>query len=154
MFWDQQNTSVAGLVPPNAKGPVVSVLSEKFSLYPDLRSRFTDRSNFVNPGLLVLNGGVDLRMSPKLKVVTNVSYLKFANAEVLRQLVAKNGGKGFEDETIGLDISAAAKYRPFLNENMFFVLGFSALSPKGGFATALGSTGSLYSFVGAIQLAY
>jgi hypothetical protein len=154
MFWDQQNTSVAGLVPPNAKGPVVSVLSEKFSLYPDLRSRFTDRSNFVNPGLLVLNGGVDLRMSPKLKVVTNVSYLKFANAEVLRQLVAKNGGKGFEDETIGLDISAAAKYRPFLNENMFFVLGFSALSPNGGFATALGSTGSLYSFVGAIQLAY
>ena len=154
MFWDQQNTSVAGLVPPNAKGPVVSVLSEKFSLYPDLRSRFTDRSNFVNPGLLVLNGGVDLRMSPKLKVVTNVSYLKFANAEVLRQLVAKNGGKGFEDETIGLDISAAAKYRPFLNENMFFVLGFSSLSPKGGFATALGSTGSLYSFVGAIQLAY
>ena len=68
--------------------------------------------------------------------------------------MAKNGGKGFEDETIGLDISAAAKFRPFLNENMFFVLAFSALSPKGGFATALGSTSPLSSFVGAIQLAY
>ena len=49
------------------------MLSEKFSLYPDLRSRFTDRSNFVNPGLVLFNGGVDMRISPQLKVVTNVS---------------------------------------------------------------------------------
>ena len=106
----------------------------------------------MNPGLVLLNGGVDMRLSPQLKVVTNVSYLKFANAEVLSKLVGP--GNGFEDESIGLDVSAAAKFRPFLNENMFIVLGFSTLTPKGGLATALGSDSRLYSFVGTLQLAF
>ena len=145
MFWDQQATKV---------GAPALLVSEKFSLVPNLRSKFTDRANFVNPGLIVLNGGVDLRLSPQLKVVTNVSYLKFANATVLRQLVAAQGQPGFEDESIGLDIGAGAKFRPLVNENLFLVLGFATLTPRGGFATALGSEGRLYSFVGAIQLAF
>ena len=145
MFWDQQASKVTGL-------PVV--LSEKFSLLPNLRSKFTDRSNFVNPGLVLLNGGVDLRLSPSLKVVTNVSYLRFADATVLQQLLKQQNRAGFEDTAIGWDIGAGAKYRPFVNENMFIVLGFSTLTPRGGLATALGSDSRLYSFVGAIQLAY
>jgi len=140
MFWTQQAT----------KAPIVGLVSQKFSLLPNLRDKFTQRANFVNPGLVLVNGGVDLRVAPQLKLVTNVSYLKFADAAILQKLA---NNKGFEDNTIGLDISAGAKYRPFTNENMFVVLGFSTLMPKGGFATAVGS-GALYSFVTAIQLAY
>jgi hypothetical protein len=146
MFWDQQATKAEGL-------PIGNLLHEKFSLVPNLRSKFTDRANFVKPGLVVLNGGVDLRMSPSLKIVTNLSYLKFAKADLLAKLVALGGGQGFEDNSIGIDISAAAKWRPFVNENMFVVLGLSTLTPKGGLATAIGSS-RLYSFVGQIQLAY
>ena len=121
---------------------------------PNLRSKFTDRANFVNPGLLLVNGGVDLRLSPKLKVVTNVSMIRLADASVVRQLLQQEGSAGFEDSSIGLDIGAGAKLRPFVNENLFVVLGFSLLSPGDGLASALGSKQKLHSFVGAIQLAY
>lgn len=145
MFWSQQKTAAA-----TAAAPLV--VSEKFSLLPNLRSKFGDRANFVNPGLMLVNGGIDLRLSPSLKVVTNVSYLRFADATLLRRLVGP--GRGFEDEIIGWDMSAGAKYRPFVNENLFVVLGFSSLLPQGGMATSLGSSSRLYSFVGALQLAY
>lgn len=148
MFWTQQKTAAAAAAANT--GPLV--ISEKFSLLPNLRSKFGDRANFVNPGLMLVNGGVDMRLSPRLKVVTNVSYLRFADATLLRRLVGP--GRGFEDETIGLDISAGAKYRPFVNENLFIVLGYSSLMPQGGMATSLGSSSRLYSFVGALQLAY
>jgi hypothetical protein len=145
MFWTQQTTKVATL-------PLGGILSEKFSLLPNLRSKFTDRANFVNPGIFLLNGGVDMRLTPKLKMVTNVSSLRFADASVLQALAGPAGG--FEDTSIGLDFSVGAKFRPFLNENLFIVPGFSMLSPSGGFKTALGDTGALNSFFVTIQVAY
>src|SRR5207245_2088291 len=80
-FWTQQKTAVAAL--PLGGG----ILSEKFSLLPNLRSKFVDRSNFVNPGLILLNGGVDFHVSPQIKLVTNASYLRFADVAILRRLV-------------------------------------------------------------------
>jgi hypothetical protein len=145
MYWSQQNTRVPG-------GASAFLVTEKFSLLPNLRSKFNDRANFVNPGLMLANAGVDLRLSLALKVTTNVSYIKFADAAVLRALAAP--GRGFEDNTIGMDASVGAKFRPLKNENVFIVAGFSTLMPRGGFATALGSTARLHSFVGALQLAY
>lgn len=145
MFWTQQGTTIDGL---ESGG----LLSEKFSLVPSLRSKFTDRANFVNPGLLVANGGLDLRVSPSLKAVVNASWLRFADATVLRQL--RPGLAGFEDETIGLDLSGGAKFRPFVNENLFVVPGASVLLPRGGFASALGSARPLFSMFAAIQIAY
>ncbi|HEV3140683.1 MAG TPA: carboxypeptidase-like regulatory domain-containing protein [Vicinamibacterales bacterium] len=146
MFWTQQATNVS-LTAGN------SVLSDKFSLVPSLRSKFLDRSNFVNPGLILINGGVDVRLSPQIKLVTNASYLRFADATILRALRPANTA-GFEDNELGIDISAGAKIRPFTNENLFLVVGVSGLKPRGGFATALGPGGSLYSFFTAFQVAY
>jgi len=148
MFWTQQKTAVGGL--PIGGG----ILSEKFSLLPSMRSKFTDRSNFVNPGIIVLNGGVDLRVSPQIKLVTNVSYLRFADAAILHALV-KAPATGFEDNELGIDLGAAAKIRPLTNENLFLVVGISGLKPRGGFATSLGSdAGALYSFFTAFQVAF
>jgi hypothetical protein len=152
-FWTQQKTTVTDGPPVNGVAPVL-LITEKFTLLPSLRSKFTQRSNFVNPGLILLNAGVDLRMSPSLKVVTNASYLKFADATVPRQLLQQRGLPGFEDNTIGLDLSAGAKWRPFLNENFFIVPGVSMLKPSGGFATALGSTSPLFSAFATVQVNY
>jgi hypothetical protein len=147
MFWTQQKTAVTGL--PGA------ILSEKFSLLPNMRSKFVDRSNFVNPGLILLNGGVDLRVSPQIKVVTNASYLRFADATILRTLTAKTNASAFSDNVIGLDLSTGAKIRPFTNENFFLLAGFSMLRPQGGFANAVsGTTTQLYSVFAAFQVAY
>jgi hypothetical protein len=145
MFWTQQATKIDGL-------PGTRLLSEKFTLLPSLRSKFTDRANFVNPGVMLVNGGIDMRVSPQLKVVTNVSMLQFADASVLRAL--RGSAPGFEDRDIGIDFGLNAKFRPMLNENLFIVPGVSVLLPRGGFATALGSDQMLYSVVVAAQLAF
>lgn len=143
MFWTQQASKVEGL--PNAK-----ILSDKFSLLPNLRSKFTNRSNFVNPGLILGNVGIDLRASPKLKVVTNASYLRFAKAGLLRQIREDDA----ITETIGIDVGLGFKYRPLLNENLFFAGGVSALLPRGGFSRLLDSTSPLFSAFTALQIAY
>ena len=48
------------------------------SFVPDLRtSKEQGQANFVNPGLFLYNVGADFELTPKLKLITNVSYLQF-----------------------------------------------------------------------------
>lgn len=140
-FWTQQTTAVGG---------AVGLLKNKFSLLPNLRNKFNDRSNFVNPGLLMWNFGADLRVTPKLKVVTNLSYLRFARAGLLQQIT---GDPGLE-AGIGTDLSVGAKFRPFENENLFLVTGAAVLFPHGGYARMIGSTRPLVSPTFAFQVAF
>ncbi|MDT7779902.1 MAG: hypothetical protein QOC99_2414 [Acidobacteriota bacterium] len=140
-FWTQQQTVV---------GSGIGTLKNKFSLLPNLRNKFNDRANFVNPGLLLWNIGGDFRVTPKLKMVTNLSYLRFARAGLLRQITGDNGlGSG-----IGTDLSVGAKFRPFENENMFFVTGAAILFPQGGYGRLIGSTRPLVSPTFAFQVAF
>jgi len=169
MFWTQQLFVPAIPPPPTPANPSappgnptpppaggkLPPLKEKFSLLPNLRSKFADPSNFVNPGVMLVNAGVDFRLSPSMKLVTNASWLRYADATVLRTLAEKGKlAPGFEDDAIGIDLSVGTKYRPFVNENLFVVLGYSMLLPQGGFKTHVGSDSRLHSFVGAIQVAY
>jgi hypothetical protein len=140
-FWTQQTTLVGG---------AVGILKNKFSLLPNLRNKFNDRSNFVNPGLLMWNVGGDFRVTPKLKVVTNLSYLRFARAGLLRQIT----GDGRINASIGTDVSFGAKFRPFENENLFLVTGAAVLFPHGGYARMIGSTRPLVSPTFAFQVAF
>jgi len=140
-FWTQQATVLGG-----GRG----ILTNKFSLLANLRNKFTQRSNFVNPGLLLVNVGADLRLTPKLKTVTNLSYLRFARADVLRQLTNDSG----IDNRIGADLSVGIKFRPLLNENFAYVVGVSALFPRGGYARLIGSTRPLVSPTFAVQFAF
>jgi hypothetical protein len=140
-FWTQQATVLGG-----GRG----ILTNKFSLLANLRNKFTQRSNFVNPGLMLVNLGADFRLTPKLKTVTNLSYLRFARADVLRQLT----GDFAIDNRIGTDLSVGLKFRPLLNENLNYVVGVSALFPQGGYARLIGSNRPLVSPTFAIQFAF
>lgn len=140
-FWTQQATALSG-----GRG----ILTNKFSLLANLRNKFTQRSNFVNPGLLLVNVGADFRVTPKLKMVTNLSYLRFARAGMLRQLTSDP----LIDNRIGTDLSVGLKFRPFLNENFAYVVGMSALFPQGGYARLIGSTRPLVSPTFAVQFAF
>ncbi|MCA1621572.1 MAG: hypothetical protein LC795_20325 [Acidobacteria bacterium] len=140
-FWTQQTTLVGG---------AVGTLKNKFSLLPNLRNKFNERSNFVNPGLLMWNFGGDFRVTPKLKVVTNLSYLRFARAGLLRQITSDPGLGG----GVGTDVSFGAKFRPFENENLFLVTGAAVLFPHGGYARMIGSTRPLVSPTFAFQVAF
>lgn len=141
MFWNQQATALGG---------GFGILKNKFSLLSDLRNKFTQRSNFVNPGLLLFNAGADFRITPKLKLVTNLSYLRFARARVLQQLTGDN----LINNGIGWDLSVAVKFRPFLNENVTIVFGASMLVPQGGYGRLIDSTRPLFSPIVAVQFAF
>lgn len=139
-FWTQQQSNVAGL----------GFLKNKFSLLPDLRDKFDNRANFVNPGLLMLNVGADMRLTPKLKMVTNLAYIRFARARVLQQLTGNPNITG----GVGTDASFAFKYRPFENENLFIVAGTAILFPQGGYGRLVQSTKPLVSPTFAFQVAF
>ena len=93
----------------------------------------TDKSqgqaNFGNPGIFILNAGADFDLTPKLKALPNVNFLRFEKTAPIELLL-------FESPihtTIGLDYSLGFQYRPPLSENMSITGGASALSPGQGF---------------------
>ncbi len=105
-------------------------LVQKLSLLPTLRSsKIEGQANFVNPGLLLANVGYDADITPKLKAMFNVNYLRFINTAVLIDFTNQNS----IHKQIGLDYSLGIIYRPFLNNNAIFTFAFSALSPFDGF---------------------
>ena len=58
------------------------------SLVPDLRSsKIQGQTNFVNPGLQLVNFGIDADMTPKLRLISNANFLWFDQTEVLEQFV-------------------------------------------------------------------
>jgi hypothetical protein len=118
-FWQRQAIRLFG----------VNLVNQE-SLLPNLRSsKPQGQSNFVNPGLLLANLGIDLEVTPKLRVVNNVNFLWFDDVAVLRQFVFQD----HIDEFIGTDLSTGVEYRPLLNNNVIFKLGVSALLPGRGF---------------------
>jgi hypothetical protein len=120
------------------------------SLLPDLRtSKEQGQANFVNPGLFIYNVGTDFDITPKLKMLANVSWLRFADTQVLKELEHDN--KIGRD--IGLDYSIGVQYRPFLNNNAIINFGAAALTPGNGFRD-LYSSETLYSVFMGLTLAY
>src|SRR5207247_2005356 len=58
------------------------------SLVPSLRSsKIEGQPNFVNPGLFLFNVGADVELTPKLKAILNVNYLRFHHTAVLERLL-------------------------------------------------------------------
>jgi hypothetical protein len=100
------------------------------SLIPDLRSsRIQGQANYVNPGLLLYNLGVDLDITPKLKMINNCNFMWFESTNVIEQYIYAAGINNF----IGTDLSTGFEYRPFLNNNAILTAGVATLVPGSGF---------------------
>jgi hypothetical protein len=125
-------------------------LVQRNSFLPDLRtSKEQGQANFVNPGLLLYNVGADFDITPKVKLITNVSYLQFVDTKSL-QLVL------FDDKigrNIGIDYSAGVEYRPFLNNNVIVIVGAALLQPMGGYRDLFQDT-MQYSVFTSLTLTY
>jgi hypothetical protein len=120
-FWIRQAVPLVG-------GGGVT-LSGRNGVLASLRSsRDQGQSNFVNPGLLLLGAGVDADLAPQLRAVGNISYLRFAETEVLG--VLRNQAPPSRD--LGLDISAAVQWRPFMTQNVVLNASAAALLPGKG----------------------
>jgi hypothetical protein len=118
-FWGRQQIPLFGVN-----------VSQRGSFLPDLRSsKIQGQSNFVNPGLMLVNGGVDFEVTPELRLINNANFMWFDKTAVLEQFVFQ----GNLDRQIGVDISTGVEYRPLLNNNVIFLFGVSSLIPANGF---------------------
>ncbi len=120
-FWIRQAVPLVG-------GGGVAI-SGRNGVLPSLRSsKDQGQSNFVNPGLLLLGVGADADLLPELRVIGNLSYLRFQDTTVLG--VLRNQAPPHRE--IGWDISAAAQYRPFMSQNLVLNVSAAALLPGKG----------------------
>jgi hypothetical protein len=111
--------------------PLLGVnLANRQSFFPDLRaSKIQGQSNFVNPGLKLVNFGVDADITPKLRMINNCNLMWFDKTQVLDQFTYQSTQHTF----IGTDLSSGFEYRPLLSNNIIFRLGIAGLITGRGF---------------------
>ncbi len=97
------------------------------SLFPSGRV-IGNRPNFVNPGIMLVNAGFDAVITPKMFIQLDYNFLQLNNTATIDPDLSS---------AIGHDISAALKYRLFLNENLVLQAGGGFFIPGDG-AKALG----------------
>lgn len=125
-YWQRQSIRLFGVN-----------LVQRQSLVPNLRSsKLQGQSNFVNPGLSLVNGGMDFEITPKTRAITNVNFLWFDETETLQEFTFQQG----IDHRIGTDVSLGIEYRPLLNDNIQLVGGISGFFPAEGFDNLFGVT--------------
>ena len=113
-FWNRQSLEL-----PQTEIGLVGPLS----LLPNLRTNKDEsQANFVNPGIFILQGGADADLTPKLRVFSTVSVLRFEHTEPLEALFhtpIRNA--------LGTDVGGGLQYRPPLSDNVVLSAGLSAL---------------------------
>lgn len=128
-------------------------LSGRNGVLPSLRSsKDQGQSNFVNPGLLLIGIGADADVLPELRVIGNISHLRFQNTTVLG--VLRNQAPPARE--IGWDVSAGIQYRPFMSQNVVLNASAAMLVPGRGMRTLYdeGRRGPQYSVLVNLLLTY
>jgi hypothetical protein len=99
------------------------------SFLPDLRSSKDEgQSEFVNPGLYLINAGADFKLTQDIKLVSNVNYMRFVRTEPLEFLLFQSPIQ----HGIGTDSSLGVVWRPKLSDNILVKAGFADLVPAVG----------------------
>jgi hypothetical protein len=118
-YWQRQQLQLFGVN-----------LVNRESLVPDLRSsKLQGQTNFVNPGLWLVNAGVDFDLTPKLRMINNINFLWFDETAPLETFLFDGNIRRY----IGMDISTGVEYRPLLSNNIIVTAGLATLIPGGGF---------------------
>lgn len=99
------------------------------SFLPNLRSSKEEgQVNFVNPGLFLVNAGIDFDVTPKIRAILNANYMRFHHTRPLELLLFQSD----IDDAIGVDYSIGMIYRPPLTENISIISGITGLTPGKG----------------------
>jgi len=126
-------------------------LVNRNSIVPSLRSsKEQGQANFVNPGLFLINAGLDAFITPKLRGSLNLNYIRFEDTSSLRVLLFQNK---IRDE-VGWDASIGIQYRPLLNENLILTAGFAGFFPGDGFRDIYEKGTFLYSAFTTLTVTY
>ncbi|MDP2226601.1 MAG: hypothetical protein Q8J78_03895, partial [Moraxellaceae bacterium] len=128
-------------------------LSGRNGLLPSLRSsKDKGQSNFINPGLTLLGAGADFDVLPTLRLLGNLSWLRFNETAVLGVLRNQQA----PDNDLGIDVSAGLQFRPLYSQNIVITGSFAALIPGKGLRELYADEKSvpLYSALLNVILAY
>ena len=99
-------------------------LKSPLSLLPTLRTNKDEgQPNFVNPGIFLLNGAVDVELTPKLRAFGTTSYLRFMRTEQMEALLFQER----VGSNIGFEYGGGASYRPPLSDNVIIIGGVQAM---------------------------
>ena len=100
------------------------------TLLLDLRTNKTEgQANFVNPGTLLINAGLEAELTPKLRAQFNANYIRFVDTAVIRDVLLTNHA----DAELGYDLSLGFTYRPTLTQNIIINAGIGVLLPGKGY---------------------
>jgi len=112
------------------------------SVFPSLRGA-NATSQFVNPGALAINPGIDIALTPKTLFEANYNYVRFDDTS---SLAAIAGGRNVGNE-IGHEVNAGVTYRPFLNEQVILFAGGAVFIPGRGIKDTFGNDDPVYKAV-------
>ena len=100
------------------------------SLLPSLRSsKIEGQANFVNPGLVIYNAGIDADVTPKLRAFLNFNVVRFDRTEPLELVLFQQPIHA----GVGADNGIGIRFRPLLSDNIVLTTGVNALVPFQGF---------------------
>jgi hypothetical protein len=119
------------------------------SVYPSLRGA-NATSQFVNPGVLAINPGVDMTLTSKTLFEANYNYVRFDDTSSLRSLLRRSR----ISKEVGHEINAGVTYRPFLNEQLILFAGGAVLLPGQGIKDTFGNDDPVYKTVFRMILTY
>jgi hypothetical protein len=116
-------------------------LVERGSLLPSLRSSKDEgQPNYVNPGVIIGTIGLDIDVTPRLKVLLNANTITLDTTKPLEEVLFQ----GDIHRHLGEDVSLGLRYRPFLNNNIVIAGGVAGFHPGQGFADIYESKKTLY----------
>jgi hypothetical protein len=126
-YWIRQAVPLIG-------GGRVALTSRNGVLNSMRSSKEHGQSNFTNPGIWLAGGGVDMDLLPQLRLSMNANYLAFAETAVLEVARAQSN----VDQEIGMDLSAAVIWRPYMTQNVVLRLSYAQLLSGAGYQDLYG----------------
>jgi hypothetical protein len=119
------------------------------SPYPSLRGA-NATSQYVNPGVIAINPGLDMALTPKTLFEANYNYLRFDNTSSLEFALRRRRVR----QSIGHEVNAGVTYRPFLNEQVILFGGVAAFFPDEAIKDTFGNDAPVYKAIARLILTF
>ena len=126
------------------------------SFYSSLRG-LNNQANYVNPGMQLINTGVDTIFTRRVQMALNVNYYLFNELGAY----ANNNKFGVPVRILhhdgGFEQNVFLRFKPFLrqlNDLLLIDTGFSVMQPLQGMKDAFGSSRPVYSTFLALRIVY
>ena len=119
------------------------------SIFPSLRGA-NATSQFVNPGAVAINAGIDFSLTPKLLAEANVNHVRFDNTTSLEALLRRRQ----VSHDVGHEVNSGLTYRPFLNEQVILFFGGAVFFPGQGITDTFGTEKAVYKTIARLVLVF